>query len=307
MRALARWRHRRRKELEAAGLGLSPAGLAGPAARERQALQRWAVLGAALGALVSVMWFAPASWLAQAVSNATGERVLLHNSQGSVWAGSAQVVLSGGSGSRQAIVLPERVQWRLGWEFGRQGLAAVVDAELPCCFAEGLLLRGRPGLGTWRWELAGQPDGRALAQWPLAWMAGLGAPWNTLQLSGRVVLTSPGLVLEQAQGRQAVTGAAELLVEGLGSPLSTLPQLGSYRLGIQGQGGQGAQLELHTLRGPLQLAGSGVWAGAGSNAGAGGLRFRGQATAEAGSEEALSNLLNLIGRRQGALSLLSIG
>jgi general secretion pathway protein N len=50
----------------------------------------------------------------------------------------------------------------------------------------------------------------------------------------------------------------------------------------------------------LQLGGSGQWA-------AGRLRFKGQASAEPGSEPALNNLLNIIGRRQGALSLISIG
>ena len=37
------------------------------------------------------------------------------------------------------------------------------------------------------------------------------------------------------------------------------------------------------------------------------LRFSGEASAEAGSEAALSNLLNIIGRRQGERSLLSLG
>ena len=36
-------------------------------------------------------------------------------------------------------------------------------------------------------------------------------------------------------------------------------------------------------------------------------RFRGEARADTGAEGALNNLLNVIGRRQGAISLLSIG
>jgi hypothetical protein len=51
---------------------------------------------------------------------------------------------------------------------------------------------------------------------------------------------------------------------------------------------------------PLQLSGSGEWA-------AGRLRFRGQASAAPGFEAVLGNLLNIIGRRQGAVSLISIG
>ena len=50
----------------------------------------------------------------------------------------------------------------------------------------------------------------------------------------------------------------------------------------------------------LRLSGNGQWVG-------GRLRFRGEARADAGSEAMLNNLLNIIGRRQGALSVLAIG
>jgi general secretion pathway protein N len=49
----------------------------------------------------------------------------------------------------------------------------------------------------------------------------------------------------------------------------------------------------------LQLSGQGEWAPR--------LRFRGQASATPEAEAALANLLNIIGRRQGAVSLISIG
>jgi general secretion pathway protein N len=65
-------------------------------------------------------------------------------------------------------------------------------------------------------------------------------------------------------------------------------------------GGDATRLELSTQSGALQLSGSGQWA-------ASRLRFQGQASAEAGSEAVLGSLLNIIGRRQGALSLISIG
>jgi general secretion pathway protein N len=61
-----------------------------------------------------------------------------------------------------------------------------------------------------------------------------------------------------------------------------------------------AQVSLTTTEGALQIIGNGQWA-------ASRLRFNGQASAAPGSEAALSNLLNLIGRRQGALSLITIG
>ena len=64
--------------------------------------------------------------------------------------------------------------------------------------------------------------------------------------------------------------------------------------------GDAAQVQLSTSDGALQLSGNGQWV-------ASKLHFNGQASAAPGSESALSNLLNIIGRRQGALSLISIG
>jgi general secretion pathway protein N len=59
-------------------------------------------------------------------------------------------------------------------------------------------------------------------------------------------------------------------------------------------------LQLSTLQGPLQLQGQGQWLGKR-------LQFSGEASADPGSESALSNLLNIIGRRQGTRSLLTLG
>jgi general secretion pathway protein N len=66
------------------------------------------------------------------------------------------------------------------------------------------------------------------------------------------------------------------------------------------QGGTQDTLRLETLEGSLQLSGTGQWVGQR-------LRFRGEASAAPEREEALANLLNIIGRRSGARSLISIG
>ncbi len=66
--------------------------------RARNASTRWAIWGAVVGVLVGLVLFAPASWLAYALSRATDQRLLLADAQGTVWNGSAQVVLTGGIG-----------------------------------------------------------------------------------------------------------------------------------------------------------------------------------------------------------------
>jgi general secretion pathway protein N len=142
----------------------------------------------------------------------------------------------------------------------------------------------------------------ALGQWPAAWLSGLGTPFNTMQLAGAMRLTTSGLTLESAQGRWRLIGTLELDLLGVSSRLSTLDTLGSYRLGIRGGAAAGdtASVTLDTLDGALRLQGSGQWAGSK-------MRFRGEATAAEGQEAALNNLLNIIGRRQGAVSVISIG
>ena len=265
---------------------------------------RWAGLGALLGGLIAMGVYAPAAWLANAVQDATGGRLLLADARGTVWNGSAVMVLTGGAGSRDASALPGRLNWTLGLD----GAALTLRARQACCINGELQLRLTPGLGRLRLELPSGSVTRGASapatlrgQWPAAWLTGLGTPWNTLQPAGTLALASSGFAAESVQGRWIFSGRLELELRNLSSSLSTLEELGSYRLSLQGdERGDAALLQLSTSSGALQLAGSGQWA-------ASKLRFNGQASAAPGSEAALGNLLNIIGRRQGALSLISIG
>ena len=262
---------------------------------------RWGLVGALLGALLALVVYAPAAWLAAGVQDATAGRLLLADARGTVWTGSAVMVLTGGAGSRDASALPGRLQWTLRLD----GAALALRARQDCCIGNELKLRVVPGLGRLRLELPTTAGPVApvtlLGQWPAAWLTGLGTPWNTLQPAGTLALSSSGFAAESVQGRWIFSGRLELDLRNLSSSLSTLEELGSYRLSLQGdERGDAAQLQLSTQSGALQLSGSGQWA-------ASKLRFNGQASAAPGSESALGNLLNIIGRRQGALSLISIG
>jgi len=261
--------------------------------RTRKAVARWAWLGLVFGAIAGLIVFAPATWLARAVASASSERLLLADARGSIWNGSAVPVLSGGPQSRDAALLPGRLQWRLGlraWAFE-------LRLRQDCCMAGDVVLRVRPGLGSFAVQL--MPGDAILGEWPAAWLTGLGAPWNTVQPGGSLRLTSPGLTLEVAIGRWHVSGQADLELDNLSSRLSTLERLGSYRLHLDGSAATPI-LMLSTLDGALLLNGTGQWTDAN-------FRFRGEARAKPGLEPALDNLLNILGRRQGALSILSIG
>ena len=249
----------------------------------------WAAAGLLVGTVLALAVFAPARWLAQAVQRATAGQVQLADARGTVWNGHSRLVLTGGAGSSDAAALPGRVQWRLRPTLN--GLSAALGAD--CCTTAPLQLRAALGLGSARLDVA---DG--VSMWPAALLAGLGTPWNTLQLDGELGLSTKGLSVEWSAGRLALSGRAELAAARISSRLSTLRPMGSYRITFNG--GATSTLQLATLEGSLQLSGEGRWVGSR-------LRFEGVASAAPEREAALANLLNIIGRRSGARSIITIG
>lgn len=253
----------------------------------------WAALGLVVGVLGATLLWAPAVWAQRAAWAATDGRLVLQDSQGTLWHGSAQVGVSGGPGSRDAARLPGRVQWDVA--LGFSGLQLALRAD--CCTNQAQQLRFTPGLRSWTLHVAAGES-----TWPAELLAGLGTPWNTVQLQGPLQLKTSGLTLVSSVDRIQVDGAMTLDLPNLNSRLSTLRPLGSYQLQIKGgqQGGEQASLELRTLEGGLQLQGSGSWTAAH-------LRFVGEARADAAHEAELSNLLNIMGRRDGARSVITLG
>lgn len=250
----------------------------------------WAGAGALAGALLASVVFAPARWLATAVQGASGERVRLTEVRGSVWQGSALLVLSGGEGSGAAMALPGRVNWRLQprWD----GLAVRLQAD--CCTPQPLQLRARlAGWGSLQLTLA---DG--VSHWPASLLVGLGTPWNTVQPEGQLTLASQGFGAQWAAGRLNLAGRVQLDALQISSRLSTLQPMGSYRLTVLG--GSASAFQVATLEGSLQLKGQGQWVGQR-------LHFEGEASAAPDRVEALSNLLNILGRRDGPRSIIKIG
>lgn len=282
----------------------------------RQAGRRWGWWGVALGTLLGLITFAPAAWLANAVAQRTNGRILLAEAQGTIWRGDAIVVLTGGPGSRDARALPGR----LGWHLHVHGLGLRLVLTQDCCLPLPTALIIKPGLNRMQATLstdlqAVSPQALAQAQaaglttgdeqlvvgqWPAAWLAGLGTPWNTLQLSGMLRLRAQGLGAQWVQGRLIVNGQADITLQNVASPITTLDQLGSYRLSLMSSGQGPMSLALSTDEGALQLQGSGTL-------GPSGLRFQGEASATEAESGALNNLLNIIGRRVGDRSIISIG
>lgn len=238
----------------------------------------WAL---ALGLLLGLVAFAPARWLAQSMP--THSRLALTETRGTVWDGSARAWLTGGPGSSDRQALPQRLHWRLALD--HTGLALRLHAD--CCTPQPLRL----SLSLREGLVLRIDDGRST--WPAQWLSGLGAPWNTLQLSGQLQLQTHGLELALGAAGARSTGQVQLQLQEMASALSTLQPLGSYRLSMHL--GPSTALQLQTLNGDLRLSGNGQLV-------AGGLQFRGRAEAAEGREQALGHLLNLIGQRDGARS-----
>ncbi|WP_343636614.1 type II secretion system protein N [Roseateles sp.] len=259
---------------------------------------RWAQLGAVLGLLVAVALWAPAAWLASAVASMSGQRLLLADVRGSLWNGSARVILSAGPGSAEASELPERLGWALrpAWIDGGPGARLTLAQD--CCIKPASPVTARLGLDRLTVRLPDATPEQPWIRWPAGWLTGLGTPWNTVAPQGLIAISAQGFVFDGRGKAVNVSGVAQVELRDFSSRLAQVTPLGSYRMSLVG-GGQAPQLILMTQQGPLQLSGQG-------NLGAR-PQFRGEATAAPGSEAALANLLNIIGRREGARSIISVG
>lgn len=261
-------------------------------AAEPHVAWRWARRGGIVGALVALIALAPARWLASAVGHLTQHRLQWLDAEGTVWQGSARWVLQPANahpGAPAGLALPDRVQWRVRPQ-GPAGLSIALRAA--CCMAQPLQLLAQP---VWSGVALTVVDGRS--DWPLSWLPGLGAPWNTLQPQGRLHVQTEGLRWRWQAGRGHLDGLARLDLREVGTRLSTLRPLGDYRVEVRG--GDTIQFTLSTLDGALRLTGQGQWRER--------LDFSGEASSDPEHEATLSNLLSVLGQRQGARATLKIG
>lgn len=278
----------------------------------------WAILATLAGASVATVFNAPAQWLVEPLARISNGRLALVNTHGTVWQGSGGLVFTGGEGSHDRTALPGAVNWQLRpvWSAPVDTAATLPTApnpptgpslaltvHAPCCMQAPLAMWWSPSLGQQTVRVAAHQS-----TWPAALLSGLGTPWNTLQLQAGLTLATPGMQLQVRGNRWHGQGAVTLDVADASSRLSTVKPMGSYRLTWQWpltapdntNATADPTLTLQTLQGALHLSGSGQWV-------AGRLRFEGTAQASTGREEALANLMNLLGRRQGPRTLIKIG
>ncbi|MFD2270483.1 type II secretion system protein N [Undibacterium arcticum] len=209
----------------------------------------------------------------------TAGRLTLGDVQGTIWRGSAFI---GGAPSGKGPVTP-LLPGRFDWRISPLLLLGQVDLQLdnPSAFARPLSITG-----SWsQWQVSA--DAITL---PAERLAGLGAPLNTLAPSGQMKLSWGALQLTRQDRTLDVVGAMTMDLSNIASRLSPIKPLGAYQMTIDWRG-QHASLALKTIKGPLLLSGTGALRN-------GRLQFSGKAEAEAGQQETLANLLNLLGQRR---------
>ena len=252
----------------------------------------WAFLGTLVGVLTATALFAPAAWLAALLSLGSQGRIEINEPSGTFWNGSGQLVLSGGAGSRDATTLPGRLHWRLKPTFGLK-LRTLIDVD--CCTKQSINVLFTPRLNSFSAQIEASES-----TWPAALLTGLGAPFNTIDLQAILKLSSQTINLKLANKELKIYGQAGLDVIDASTKLSTLRPVGSYRLSFLGtQDDKPASLNLETISGSLLLTGSGQYI---SNR----WRFNGEASAAPGFEPALNNFLDILGRRVGPRSIITV-
>jgi general secretion pathway protein N len=237
----------------------------------------WAGL-IALAVALTILAFLPAAWLGPMVERQTGGRLTLGDAQGTLWRGSAFVGGAAGSGGAVTPLLPGRFNWRLSPLL----LLGQVNMDLANDQALAQPVRITGGLSQWQVS-AGQ------LLLPAEGLSGLGAPLNTLALTGTIRLSWNLLDIARQGNAVAVNGRTVLALTDMGSRMSPIKPLGSYEMTMDWRG-QRADVDLRTVRGALLLTGTGGLEN-------GRLHFSGQASAGDGYEETLGNLLNLLGQR----------
>jgi general secretion pathway protein N len=236
----------------------------------------WLAVGVLASAAVLLARL-PAAWIAPQFARMTHGHVNLVDPAGSLWDGSATLMLAAGQDEGDATLLPGRIEWHTAfWPLftGRVRMQMRQTQAMP----DPVTVEATPRGAT---VTAGSIDV------PASLLAGLGAPFNTLDLDGKVRLAwSPWRTF----GTDTF-GRVTISLTDMSARVSLVKPLGSYEVVVQAQGAS-STIDLSTLKGPLQLKGHGTLS-------RGSTSFAGSASATPDQRENLAGLLNLLGRPSG--------
>lgn len=216
-------------------------------------------------ALLSALYFAPASWLNRFIPNDLP--IVLSNTQGSIWQGQAAISLQ----LEESITLPGELTWQFHWNSGKPQLALqhpfFADSATYITWHNNKLSLSKQQIqlpaqliASIKPELASfKPQGELTLSWPTFDLFNLSQTPFELRWSKAALSVSP------------------------------VKPLGDYRLLLEQDAEQHWQFNLQTLAGPLFINGAGHfqnnqhW------------QFNGEAYSSSSQQQALSPLLNGLG------------
>ena len=236
----------------------------------------WLVVAVLSNAAV-MLSLLPAAWITPQFARHTGGHVNLVDPAGSLWHGSATLMLAAGSDVSTATLLPGRIEWHTAfWPLftGRVRMTMRHSEAMPEPITVDVTARA-----------ATVTPGTIVV--PASLLSGLGAPFNTLDLQGDVRLSWSDW---RSFNREAF-GQLTITLNDVSSRVSLVKPLGSYQVVVQAQGAS-STLDLSTLKGPLTLSGKGTVSAASTV-------FHGTASAAPEARDNLVGLLNLLGRPSG--------
>ena len=229
-------------------------------------------------------WQMPANWLTSLFSSQSGCRVIVQQTLGTVWQGSAALgfsELNEQGACREPFAVTERFSWSSSCSL----------SHLRCQSRIQFSALDQPLMITWSPTkievLANQ------ITLPANVLEALGNPWSTLRPRGQLLarwtdLHFGGADLSSVQNTQS--GTIRIIINNLGSSISPVKPLGDYEI-LANLDNDGLAWSLSTSSGPLLLKGNGDTKA--------GFHFIGQAGATAEAQDSLIGLLGLLGKKEG--------
>jgi len=222
--------------------------------------------------LLTLIITAPASLLDKLLQYTTQGRLLLANTSGTIWNGSAMPTIRAQDGD---LVAMSFLHWKINMPSlftGKIQVGLQWDGQSPASATEAIITAKQIELH------------RVLLQAPARVLDEVSPIFKPAQFRGQLRIQSDLLVLS---GR-GMDGAAVVDWYQASSALSSIAPLGDYRLALNGAGNR-IQIGLTTTAGMLLLEGDGNW-----QAGQG-MEFHGKAQASAGNHDNLTELLHHLG------------
>lgn len=234
-------------------------------------------IAALLVFIATLLIYLPAVYVSHLAEEKSQGRYALEDVRGTVWEGSAIFASTADKNGIRLPYLPGRIEWHIS------PLLLLGQVAIQIENAEALTQTIKIN-GNWnQWRI--HPSGVRLRAEQLAL---LGAPFNTLKLSGDLLMSWQELLVGLQDQHIEIIGIMQMDFKKIASALSPVKPLGEYQLKISCLRSY-ANVQLLTLHGPLQLQGQGVF-------NQGRLKFSGVAYADVGQEKQLSLLLNLLGQ-----------